>query len=1392
VSTCGNLVGAYTIYSVDKSTGRRSNDAIQTMTASPSCTPQITSISPTQTVAGTFDLTINGNNFDTGAIDQIYWKADGHFVGQGTIKSRTSTQIVVTEYLTDSQSGTIVVRVKNSNGQESNGVDLVISAIPSQNQPPIANAGGPYSVNTNELAKLYGSGIDPDGDGIIAYSWDFNNDGVADSAQQYATRSWSSSGTYYPTLKVQDAKGAWSGPYAATVIVSTPLVYDGQIISTNFKGRYSNNENIVTSVGVKNTGNSPETYKLNQKILDKNGVIVSEGPIDSIYLSAGSNTIKTFSISPRTIGQYSFIIELRSSPSGTIYQSVNKDFKVLDNGAILAVESDAESLKNAAFEELDNMVTDTSNVNYDMIISLTWGYIKDVIKGKIVGLFSGQLNLFTGMNEQDLAKAGLTSTNVLYKWESAIAQFGERIGLKNGLKETYRGSLTLPEETNIVLRDSSFDSFVTDKTFARSENLIQIFATGKEAIKNTMESSKLQEEKNWYEDLKKAENSWWFNLAKYGAAIALFAAVVFTIVSGVGIPLVTMAIPALKTFLGVLTILPKIGIFTISMSMLLSLPFVASEVTISHDSTLDIVESNINLQNSVSANVNSITTESQTLLDKDLKFSIKLDKNAQVISEPIVGVVVSPDGRIVDMKLYKTSPTTSTSETLSSSIKLPYQPGKYKMLAMTYGDITSSSVKQSETTQVIPNVVVNMSTDKVFYGINENVNIRVNFTNLDTTNYAHLNYYVDATNKEDINISYNATGFFDLPAKSSNTITLSFVSEKNGTYKANAGLFAGLYIVSSEETGFTVENGNGVAISIDSKDVYDPSANVAIGLTVKNIGVGSYQGGMSVTTVDTLNNFKEVYNTAGSVNINALETQKFEYTILSKENAIPGVYRSYIKVDNSTYTIPFTVGANGTIFVTLQTDKMIYSELDTAFVNISVKDVAFNPTIVTLNLTLIDPYKNISYLNVNESNGIYSSTVLPINKSVNGTYVIAAKGMKDGYRVYSDQTFFIVNERTKLTSDIPRIIKINSTDKVNFFVKSETDIPIKDAFVTLRGYWFNETKITDENGLVEFSAELINNTGTIEVSIEKGGYSSFIGEIEISAWTKNSISNLNAIAGSTYLNFTWTNPPDPDYHHVMLFLNGTFLTNITAPQNYFNVTGLTPDTEYELGTHTVDSSGNVNETWVNATARTAPLSGLLSSTISLKSGWNLISFPLNLTTWKLGNEAAVGKPINVTPANCISSIYQYNTTSALFEKSDHFADWGWWPATGSESFTALEPGRGYWVMAQWDCNLTFTGTASSDLGIPLYTGWNLIGWYSMNETLLGEEVVVGNPLNITPSNSLTSIYRYNTTSALFEKSDHFSDWGWWPATGSESFVELEPGRGYWVMAQNEAGWRHMN
>ncbi len=86
-----------------------------------------------------------------------------------------------------------------------------------------------------------------------------------------------------------------------------------------------------------------------------------------------------------------------------------------------------------------------------------------------------------------------------------------------------------------------------------------------------------------------------------------------------------------------------------------------------------------------------------------------------------------------------------------------------------------------------------------------------------------------------------------------------------------------------------------------------------------------------------------------------------------------------------------------------------------------------------------------------------------------------------------------------------------------------------------------------------------------------------------------SITGLNNITyGQTYINWTWTDPADTDFEKVMIYLDGAFKTNVSKGDKHFNATGLTSGTNYMISTHTVDTSGNVNETWVNDTVRTEP------------------------------------------------------------------------------------------------------------------------------------------------------------------------------------------------------------
>ncbi|MBW2999549.1 hypothetical protein KY339_02650, partial [Candidatus Woesearchaeota archaeon] len=83
------------------------------------------------------------------------------------------------------------------------------------------------------------------------------------------------------------------------------------------------------------------------------------------------------------------------------------------------------------------------------------------------------------------------------------------------------------------------------------------------------------------------------------------------------------------------------------------------------------------------------------------------------------------------------------------------------------------------------------------------------------------------------------------------------------------------------------------------------------------------------------------------------------------------------------------------------------------------------------------------------------------------------------------------------------------------------------------------------------------------------------------------VTNLaSPYQGTTWIYWNWTNPADADFDHTEVWINGTFYANVSAPDNFYNATGLTLDTSYEIQTRTVDQNGNINTTWVNDTNKT--------------------------------------------------------------------------------------------------------------------------------------------------------------------------------------------------------------
>ena len=90
------------------------------------------------------------------------------------------------------------------------------------------------------------------------------------------------------------------------------------------------------------------------------------------------------------------------------------------------------------------------------------------------------------------------------------------------------------------------------------------------------------------------------------------------------------------------------------------------------------------------------------------------------------------------------------------------------------------------------------------------------------------------------------------------------------------------------------------------------------------------------------------------------------------------------------------------------------------------------------------------------------------------------------------------------------------------------------------------------------------------------------------------VTALSGVTGLTnitykqnYINWTWSDPAEPDFDHVEIYLNDLFQSNVTKGKRFYNATDLTPDTSYMIGLKSVDKYGNVNSSMVNHTARTA-------------------------------------------------------------------------------------------------------------------------------------------------------------------------------------------------------------
>jgi hypothetical protein len=122
----------------------------------------------------------------------------------------TQARIAVWTY---DETGLFVAKFRVTDNDGESDVDVLrvqVSSSITPNEPPTANAGGPYEGVSGETITLTGTGSDPDGS-VVSYEWDFEGDGTVnyyspDSGTTTVT--YEMSGTYNAVLTVTDDRDA--------------------------------------------------------------------------------------------------------------------------------------------------------------------------------------------------------------------------------------------------------------------------------------------------------------------------------------------------------------------------------------------------------------------------------------------------------------------------------------------------------------------------------------------------------------------------------------------------------------------------------------------------------------------------------------------------------------------------------------------------------------------------------------------------------------------------------------------------------------------------------------------------------------------------------------------------------------------------------------------------------------------------------------------------------------------------------------------------------------------------------------------------------------------------------------------------------------------------------
>jgi PKD repeat protein len=289
------------------------------------------------------------------------------------------------------------------------------------NTPPVAEAGGPYTINEGAILTLDGSGSSDKEDNIVSWEWDLDNDGEYDDATgQKVNFTWMDNGLFTISLMVTDSYGEFASNTATVTVENVIPTVDAGSDATIEEGKTFASTGIFADPGADiwaatvdyGDGSGVQTLTLNtDKTFDLSHVYADDGAytltvtVNDDDSGAGSDTrlVTMQNVAPTVV--LDEVTEISEYGVATLTGTIT-DPGALDTFILDIDWGDPTSSDNV------EQYTFGASASGSQTFTLTYQYLDDNPSGTDADIYTITATLADDDSGSDTASANVTVNNM--------------------------------------------------------------------------------------------------------------------------------------------------------------------------------------------------------------------------------------------------------------------------------------------------------------------------------------------------------------------------------------------------------------------------------------------------------------------------------------------------------------------------------------------------------------------------------------------------------------------------------------------------------------------------------------------------------------------------------------------------------------------------------------------------------------------------------------------------------------------------------------------------------------------------------------------------------------------------------------------------------------------